>query len=126
MFLIFGCNWARQYVVGIAFGVSVINVVFAIVVHRCVAIPSRTTRVLTLRPLVAVGILSYSLYLWQQFFLNQHSSWAICRFPANLLLAIMAAAASYYFVERPLNEFRRRLRRRPLTIVAKRSEFLSI
>jgi hypothetical protein len=51
------------------------------------------------RVLVWVGVLSYSLYLWQQFFLNQHSTWPICRFPFNVLLAILAAAISYCCVE---------------------------
>jgi peptidoglycan/LPS O-acetylase OafA/YrhL len=61
--------------------------------------------------MVAIGAFSYSLYLWQQFFLNRNSAWAICRFPANILLAVCAAFLSYYFVELPLNDFRRRLRR---------------
>jgi peptidoglycan/LPS O-acetylase OafA/YrhL len=110
--VIFGCNWTRQYVIGVALGVSVINLVFAVLIHRCVVFQSATTRFLTLPPLVGVGVLSYSLYLWQQFFLNQHSSWAVCQFPTNLFLAIGAATASYYCVERPLNELRRKLRRR--------------
>jgi peptidoglycan/LPS O-acetylase OafA/YrhL len=110
--IIFISNWTRHYMIGTALGVSVINLVFAVLIHRCVVFPSRTTRFLTLSPLVAVGVLSYSLYLWQQLFLNQHSSWAVCQFPANLLLAAGAAIASYYCVERPLNELRRKLRRR--------------
>jgi peptidoglycan/LPS O-acetylase OafA/YrhL len=47
------------------------------------------------------GVLSYSLYLWQQPFLNKHSSawWTV--FPLNVLLAVICAIGSYYFVERP-------------------------
>jgi peptidoglycan/LPS O-acetylase OafA/YrhL len=109
--LIFACNWLRSYFVGILVGVSIINLLVSVLVHRCTLTGSRVTAFLSLRPMVAVGAFSYSLYLWQQFFLNRNSSWAICRFPANILLAVCAAFLSYYFVELPLNDFRRRLRR---------------
>jgi peptidoglycan/LPS O-acetylase OafA/YrhL len=53
-------------------------------------------------PLVAaVGVGSYSLYLWQQFFLNPHRDAAFTRFPQNVIFAIIAAAASYLLIERP-------------------------
>lgn len=49
----------------------------------------------------AVGVASYSLYLWQQIFLNRSSHAFACRFPQNLLFACAAALVSYRFVERP-------------------------
>jgi peptidoglycan/LPS O-acetylase OafA/YrhL len=58
-------------------------------------------RVLQSRPLVALGILSYSLYLWQQLFLNPHHTGWACRWPLNIILATLAAAASYLLVESP-------------------------
>jgi peptidoglycan/LPS O-acetylase OafA/YrhL len=49
---------------------------------------------------VTIGIGSYSLYLWQQFFLNpQNVSWWTT-FPQNLLFSIGAACLSYRLVER--------------------------
>jgi peptidoglycan/LPS O-acetylase OafA/YrhL len=49
----------------------------------------------------ALGILSYSLYLWQQPFLNRnvHTWWTA--FPVNILLALLCALGSYWVVERP-------------------------
>ena len=111
--VLFACNWSRKYTMGTTLGLSVINLLLAIVVHRCVALRSKTAAFLSFRPLVWFGLLSYSLYLWQQFFLNGHSTWVICHFPFNLLLAVLAAITSYYCVERPLNDFRRKLRRKP-------------
>jgi peptidoglycan/LPS O-acetylase OafA/YrhL len=62
----------------------------------------------------ALGVLSYSLYLWQQLFLDrrQHTWWTA--FPVNLLLALACAVASYYVVERPfLGMFRGTGRKTP-------------
>lgn len=108
---ILACSWSRFFLLGFLFGVSVINILMSAIVHRCVVVQSRIRQFLSMRVLVAVGILSYSLYLWQQIFLDRHLSWTVCRFPANILLAFLAATISYFLVERPLNEFRRKLRR---------------
>jgi peptidoglycan/LPS O-acetylase OafA/YrhL len=104
------CNYSRIYLVGIAFGITGINVLICLLVHHCLHVNSVTSRFLSTGPLVAIGILSYSLYLWQQFFLDRHSDWAVCSFPVNTALAFAAATASYLVVERPLNELRRKLR----------------
>src|SRR5665213_127722 len=48
-----------------------------------------------------LGILSYSLYLWQQPFLDRRSDQWWTAFPVNLLLALACAVGSYYVVERP-------------------------
>lgn len=60
------------------------------------------------RPVVFVGTLSYSLYLWQQPFLNRQCTADVCAFPLNILLAIMCALGSYYLLERPLLSLRKR------------------
>jgi hypothetical protein len=57
-----------------------------------------------------VGLLSDSLYLGQQWFLNRCStSWANM-FPQNLAFDIAAALPSYLLLEMPLLKLRRRLR----------------
>ena len=109
--LILISNWTRSYFLGILLGVSMINILIAIVIHRSLFVSSTFTRLLGTRPAVGIGILSYSLYIWQQFFLNRDSSWAICRFPGNILLAVLFASLSYGLVERPFNRLRRKLRR---------------
>ena len=69
-------------------------------------------RFLNTRPLVLFGMWSYSTYLWQQMFLNRHGDSFVSAFPLNLVLAVAAAATSYYVVERPSLRFRERLERR--------------
>ncbi|MDB5300403.1 MAG: acyltransferase 3 [Phycisphaerales bacterium] len=59
----------------------------------------------------AVGVASYSLYLWQQIFLNRSSHAFACRFPQNLLFACAAAWVSYRFVERPFLSLKSRVSR---------------
>jgi len=69
-------------------------------------------RVLALGPLVTLGSMAYSLYLWQQIFLNRASATEFSGFPLNLTLAIAAALGSYYLVERPSLRLRRRIEKR--------------
>ena len=60
--------------------------------------------------MVFLGVLSYSLYLWQSPFFDHRSGAWIHAFPQNLMFAFLAALASYFLVERPFLRLRRRLR----------------
>lgn len=76
-------------------------------------------RFLASRPVAHVGILSYSLYLWQQLFLTHNNSTWMGTFPLNLLACIAAAELSYWVVERPFLKLRDNFRRRaqPVTVM---------
>lgn len=65
-------------------------------------------RLLNCRFAAGLGILSYSLYLWQQPFLNYQASDWFCRWPINLVLAVAVALASYFLVERPFLNLKER------------------
>jgi peptidoglycan/LPS O-acetylase OafA/YrhL len=96
--------------VGVA-GSSVINIALAVLIHRSVYFPDDASgRMLNWKPLAFVGTLSYSLYLWQQLFLNRASTAWVHAFPQNLILAVLAALASYLLLEKPLMRYRERLR----------------
>jgi peptidoglycan/LPS O-acetylase OafA/YrhL len=85
-------------------GVPFLNVGLALTICRYVKFPKLTGgRLLNAKPLVGVGVLSYSLYLWQQLFLIQgRPAYPILQtFPTNLGLAFLLAGASYFFVEQP-------------------------
>jgi peptidoglycan/LPS O-acetylase OafA/YrhL len=60
--------------------------------------------ILNARPVVWLGKISYSLYLWQQLFAygERHRPWYFIR------VAIGLASASYYFVEQPMLRLRER------------------
>ena len=93
-------------------GFTLRNVLVALCIDRWVTYPSSPVgRVLNSRPLVFVGLISYSIYLWQQVFLNRYASSLPTSFPLNLALALAAALASYYLVERPSLRLRQRVER---------------
>jgi peptidoglycan/LPS O-acetylase OafA/YrhL len=93
------------------FGTSVVNISIAILVHRSVYRPTDWIgKVLNWKPIAFVGLLSYSLYLWQQLFLNRYSTAWVNAFPQNVVFAVAAALASYLLLEKPLLSLRHRLR----------------
>ncbi|OOG53676.1 acyltransferase [Rhodanobacter sp. C03] len=69
---------------------------------------TRMGKFLNSAPMIFAGTLSYSLYLWQQPFLNRHLDSWLTTFPLNIAIAITAAICSYYLVERPFLRMRRR------------------
>ena len=74
------------------------NLGLALAIDRGLAV---RPRVLESRVLVRLGVLSYSIYLWQQVFVNRHSTAWFARFPVNVLFGVAAGALSYSLVERP-------------------------
>ncbi|HXJ22446.1 MAG TPA: acyltransferase [Polyangia bacterium] len=88
-------------------GQTISNLGVALLVERAVRFPEDVSgRLLNWRPVVFVGMLSYSLYLWQQPFLDRHASLAINAFPLNIALVFAAALISYTFIERPALRWR--------------------
>ena len=69
-------------------------------------------RLLNWQPITYVGVLSYSLYLWQQLFINRNSNVWTERFPQNLILAVGAALLCHYFIELPFLRLRDVMRER--------------
>ena len=97
--------------VGVVAGTSAINVMIAILIHRCVLLPGdRVGRLLNWGPVTGVGVLSYSLYLWQQLFIDRTGTLWINAFPQNVVLAAVAGLASFWILEHPLQALRSRLR----------------
>jgi peptidoglycan/LPS O-acetylase OafA/YrhL len=96
-------NAARPYIAfSYTIGETLMNLLLAATIHRTVMFPGAGVgRVLNARAVAALGTLSYSLYLWQQPFLNRQSTAVFAPFPLNLVLALFAALLSYWVVERP-------------------------
>jgi len=84
------------------FGIPIQNVGIAVGIAWCVAnYNGRVGKVLNSKPMAFVGKMSYSIYLWQQLFLNPYSASVVSQPPLNILLVGVASLASYYLVERP-------------------------
>lgn len=110
------------------FGCTVMNVGIALCLDWCITYHAgKVGRLLNSKPLVFLGMMSYSIYLWQQLFLNRYSSSPLCAFPLNILLVAIMASASYYLVEGPTLQLRQKLearlfaRRKRLSVEAIRS-----
>ena len=105
-------NRYTDYTLVAVFGTSIVNLVLAILIHRCVyfSCDGWIGQFLNWKPIALVGVLSYSLYLWQQPFLNRNSNSWVNTFPQNLVFAITAGLASYILIEKPLMSLRHRLR----------------
>jgi len=104
-------NRYMGYTVISVFGTSIVNAGLAILIHRSVYCSrDGVGRILNWKPIAFVGVLSYSLYLWQQLFLNRSSGAWVNAFPQNLAFAVAAALGSYFLLEKPLLKLRRRLR----------------
>jgi peptidoglycan/LPS O-acetylase OafA/YrhL len=90
--------WSLQALVGF----TVMNVCITMTIDQAVRMPNNGWgRFLNLRTIRAVGVSSYSLYLWQQLFLNRASDDPLCAFPINIIMAFLMAGASFSFVEYP-------------------------
>ena len=64
---------------------------------------SRIARWLQFSPVLFVGKMSYGIYLWQQLFLGPHEgAMRVLRgFPVGFVLSFLAAAVSYFLLEKP-------------------------
>jgi peptidoglycan/LPS O-acetylase OafA/YrhL len=89
---------------GALLGVSLVNLAIAVWIDWCLRFPETWVgRILNLRIVAFIGVLSYSLYLWQQPFLRKGHA---LPFPVSVALIGVLALASYYFVERPMLRMR--------------------
>jgi len=94
-----------RYVIGI----PLLNVGIAMVLDRYMRLSRETIvgRLLNLAPVVWVGTISYSLYLWQQPWMFSHLPIA-----AKFCGALACATASFWLVERPALRLRARIMER--------------
>jgi peptidoglycan/LPS O-acetylase OafA/YrhL len=98
-------------------GLSMLNLGIAIALDRYIRMPgSLIGRLLNLAPVIWLGFLSYSLYLWQQVF-----AWAPLPTLLKLLFILGCAAISYYVVEIPFQRLRRRIEVRSMEVDTKRT-----
>jgi len=109
--LILLINRYEDYTLVAVFGTSILNLGVAILIHRSVFCSHDWIgRILNWKPVAFVGVLSYSLYLWQQPFINRNSGAWINAFPQNLIFAVAAALCSYFLLEKTFLRLRSRLR----------------
>lgn len=98
-------------------GFTITGIAIAFFLLWCVRNPSSVVgRILNARFVVHIGVLSYSIYIWQTLFLHHgnetilgSSLKLISTFPGNWLAVLLVAEFSYYVIEQPSLRLRTRL-----------------
>jgi peptidoglycan/LPS O-acetylase OafA/YrhL len=89
-------RWRGMYAMTV--GITLENVaIAAILLYGVFRYESLLGRFLNLRPLRHLGMISYSLYLWQQLFTGPYTRY----FPLNMIWILACAELSYWIVEKP-------------------------
>jgi peptidoglycan/LPS O-acetylase OafA/YrhL len=91
----------------LVFGVSLTALCLSLILIYAVRIPESTLgRFLNTRVLRHIGVISYSVYLWQQVFTRANSERI---FPWSIPAIFLCAEASYWIIERPSFRLRDRV-----------------
>ncbi len=79
----------------------------AIIINILIETDSKTlNQIFSSRILVFFGSISYSLYLWQQYFCYSLPRTWDKSLPFNFILAVIFACGSYYLIEKPILRYR--------------------
>jgi peptidoglycan/LPS O-acetylase OafA/YrhL len=106
--MIAGCYGLPRPIQAFSTTLSFISV--ALFINFAVQVPDgKLGRVLNWTPVVWIGQLSYSLYLWQQPFCWHSSLSVVGHFPLNVVTSLILAALSFYLLEAPLAAIRKRV-----------------
>ena len=105
-------HFQGQYLLPV--GYSLQNLVIALLIAH-VVLNDKTAlgRTLNHPVVVHVGVISYSLYLWQQLFLKTKNTTFTGMFPWNIMCAFLAAELSYYLLEKPFLRWRKHFSSEP-------------
>jgi peptidoglycan/LPS O-acetylase OafA/YrhL len=94
-------RWKGMYLITVGYSLEnlAIAVILLYVIFRH---DSWLGKILNVKPLRHIGIISYGIYLWQQLFTGPHTF----MFPLNIILIVACAELSYLLVEQPSYWFR--------------------
>lgn len=93
-----------------AVGLSLLNIGIAITLDRYMRFPvGPIGRFLNAKPVVWVGTLSYSIYLWHRLFILPEGMEHQLAFPLNVVCTMLVAMASFYLIEKPFLSMRAKL-----------------
>ena len=82
---------------------SLQNLGIAFCIQHCIR---KKYWILNCAPVVWIGALSYSIYLCQMPFFQDHPTHLIGRFPVNIICVLPAAMICHYLIEKPFLRLR--------------------
>ena len=112
--LALGAHFRAFYAIAVGFtlqGISITVFMLYVILHP----ESRVGQILNSPIMVAIGVRSYSLYLWQQLFIGD-SRHSIPRLAAGLCAAVLAAF-SYRIIELPMLRMKRYFEGKNLAVI---------
>jgi peptidoglycan/LPS O-acetylase OafA/YrhL len=98
-------------VYSVPLGSTLNSLCIAVLLYWLVYVPSKVSDFLNKKIIIEIGILSYSLYIWQQLFLTVRLHLWINQFPQNIFLVFAVASISYYAIEKPILQLKKRFKR---------------
>jgi peptidoglycan/LPS O-acetylase OafA/YrhL len=105
--LVISCVMRRAGVINAGFGYSIEAFAALSVITWAMRNPDGAVgRVLNSAPFVHFGLISYSLYLWQQLWLSHETPVPVWSIPLQVAGAVLCAEASYRWVEVPMLKLR--------------------
>lgn len=102
-------GYGKLAIISLPFGHVFISLAVLFLIG-CYITPSNNIvyRILNNTVVMHIGVLSYSIYVWQQFFFIGDNRFLFLRtFPSNIILIYLVALASYYLWEKPFLKMRR-------------------
>lgn len=107
------------------FGITLMNLSIAFCIDWFITNPkSLAGKFLNLRPIQYVGVLSYSIYLWQQPFTFYSPDKVWTHFPYNFILLILCSLFSYYIIEETFLKYRQNIEKQLFTEKPKEKNIL--
>ncbi len=97
----------------IVIGASLTSIFIMVLVFCVTKFPSKLSYLLNTKVLVQIGVLSYSLYIWQQLFLTPRNTFWVNKFPQNILVVFAVGFFSYYIIEKPILNLKKRFKKVP-------------
>lgn len=107
------CNYIPSTKLSWLFGVTIMNVSIAMTIDWAMRNTTGIAGRFLNQPAISfLGVASYSIYVWQQVFIDRHADNWFNVFPVNVALALAAAMMSYLLIECPCLRLRSALFRR--------------
>jgi peptidoglycan/LPS O-acetylase OafA/YrhL len=110
MLFVYFSGYGKFGKIALPFGNLIISLSILFLIFAYIQPSNRVIyKILNHKIVVHIGVLSYSLYIWQQFFITAPSKVWYRIFPYNILLIYIVAITSYYLLEQPLLRIKDRL-----------------
>ncbi|MBW7914020.1 MAG: acyltransferase [Taibaiella sp.] len=101
-------------------GMTLMNIGIASLIMFSIHRNNFWSQLLNLKTVATVGVLSYSIYIWQQLFLFTNVQWMnvtiaghkfyLNQFPQNFILVALVSCASYYLYEKQFLKLKNRIK----------------